>query len=77
MYGIGNDTLFALFGSKILSKISLTSWSQQKPLLPLELQRFIRMRYDDLNPETLYKLALLILFGADFDRNKNCFSEVS
>jgi len=43
----------------------------------LELQRFIRMRYDDLNPETLYKLALLILFGADFDRNNNCFWEVS
>ena len=35
------------------------------------------MLFDDLNPKTLYKLALLILFGADFDRNNNCFSEVS
>jgi len=55
------------------SKIILTSW----PFRPLALQCFIRMRYDDLNLETLYKLALLILFCADFDRNKNCFWEAS
>ena len=38
---------------------------------------FIPMRYDDLNPETLYKLALLILYDADFDRNNNCFGDLS
>jgi len=48
---------------------------QQKPLRPLELQRFIRVRYDDLNPETLYKLAMLILFDADFGRTNNCFGK--
>jgi len=35
------------------------------------------MSFDDLNPETLYKLALLIFVGADFDRNNNCFWEES
>jgi len=35
------------------------------------------MRYDDLNLETLYKLALLMLFGADFDHNNSCFLKVS
>ena len=38
---------------------------------------FIQMCYDDLNPETLYKLALLILYDADFDRNNNCFGDLS
>ena len=48
--------------------------SPTETLQSLGLQRFIRMRYDDLNPHFLfYKLALLILF----DRNNNCFSEVS
>ena len=48
--------------------------SPTETLQSLALQRFIRMRYDDLNPHFLfYKLALLILF----DRNNNCFSEVS
>ena len=35
------------------------------------------MRDDDINPETVYTLVLLMLFGADFDRNNNCFWEVS
>ena len=38
---------------------------------------FIQMCYNDLNPKTLYKLALLILFDADFDRNNNYFGDLS
>ena len=54
------------------SKISLTPWPQQRPF-----RRFIQLRYNDLNPETLYKLEPLILFGADFDHNINFGGEVS